>query len=335
MLRCRPCQEGPQLDFGSGTVDLAASHRAGSRDDQPLGLRGWTVVAKEWLKCFSSKNWRNGWDDHQDKLSRWMAWETIRSSMQIFTAFRGCEIGNPLLFMQGCESALRSSRAHWKAHLWTQALISHFTLVGNFKRVIEIAGTKQSCSATITKISWNLLTLVVFLLNLIFKWYHSLGKQPWRWQVALELLSSMESWHLRCTPLSSSHQCGSNRNGDWELVRLMDWWTSSSKIAWKSLPCLIQTKCAVELLLNDLTHFVLESEHLKISSQKMPKSQATNLQWWPRPPLRLATFWEPWRLSMWRKKLPQKSTKHWWHLLYVFELIFLICRPSFCGLERR
>ena len=109
MLRCRLCQEGPQLDFGFGTVDLPAIHRAGSRDDQPLGLRGWTMVTKEWLNCFFL---------HHKKLNA-----------NLYN-FRGCEIWNPLLFMQGCESALRSSREHWKAHLWTQALISHFTLVG-------------------------------------------------------------------------------------------------------------------------------------------------------------------------------------------------------------
>ena len=57
---------------------------------------------------------------------------------------------------------------------------------------------------------------------------------------------------------------------DLEPVRLMDRWTNSSKIEWKSLPCLIETECTVELSLNDLTDFVLESEHLKISSQKMP-----------------------------------------------------------------
>lgn len=94
MLRCRLCQEGPQLDFGFGTVDLPAIHRAGSRDDQPLGLRGWTTI-------------KTSFQDGYANLYN----------------FRGCEIWNPLLFMQGCESALRSSRAHWKAHLWTQVLI--------------------------------------------------------------------------------------------------------------------------------------------------------------------------------------------------------------------
>ena len=101
----------------------------------------------------------------------------------------------------------------------------------------------------------------------------------------------------------------------------MDRWTNSSKIEWKSLPCLIETECTVELSLNDLTYFVLESEHLKISSQKMPKSKATNLQWLPRPPLRLAGFWEPWRLSIWRKKLPQ--IKHWWLLHFYWWLLLV------------
>ena len=205
--------------------------------------------------------------------------------------------------------------------------------------MIEIAGTKQSCSATITNISWNsLVSLVIFLLNLIFKWHHSLGKWPWHWQVALVLLSSVESWHLRCTPLSSWHQCGSNRN-------------EGRAVACDSKPGATyglvdqQLKNSVEIIAMshsnkmhgptvDLTDFVLESEHLKILSQKMPKSKATNLQWWPRHPLRLAGFWEPWRLSMWRKKLPQIPTNKAsmtftfcffnWYLLLVGKSYYLL-----------
>ena len=59
MLRCRLCQEGPQLDFGFGTVDLAAIHRAGPRDDQPLGLRGWAMVGWPSRQAFKMDALRN------------------------------------------------------------------------------------------------------------------------------------------------------------------------------------------------------------------------------------------------------------------------------------
>lgn len=318
MLRCRLCQEGPQLDFGFGTVDLPAIHRAGSRDDQPLGLRGWTMVTKEWLNCFFL---------HHKKLNA-----------NLYN-FRGCEIWNPLLFMQGCESALRSSRAHWKAHLWTQVLIGVSHLWGiqkgdwNHRNETELFSNYYK----------NILKFVNILSSFLTK--SDLQMTSISWQTTLMLTGRFGAAKLYGILASSLHTLellasmwikqkrGTGVACDWELVRLMNWWTNSWKIEWKSLPCLIQTKCTVELSPNDLTDFVLESEHLKILSQKMPKSKATNLQWWPRPPLQLAGFWEPWRLSMWRKKLPQIPTNKasmTFTFCFQIDMCYLSASPTFC-----
>lgn len=242
MLRCRLCQEGPQLDFGFGTVDLPAIHRAGSRDDQPLGLRGWTTI-------------KTSFQDGYANLYN----------------FRGCEIWNPLLFMQGCESALRSSRAHWKAHLWTQVLIGVSHLWG----IQKSDWNHRNETELFSNYYKNILKFVNILSSFLTKsdlQMTSLGKRPWCWQVALVLLSSMESWHLRCTPLSSWHECGSNRN-------------EGRAVACDSKPRATyglvdqQLKNSVEIIAMshsnkmhgptvDLTDFVLESEHLKILSQR-------------------------------------------------------------------
>lgn len=69
----------------------------------------------------SHLGWEDGpWSRRNDWIVFFLHHKKLNANLY---NFRGCEIWNPLLFMQGCESALRSSRAHWKAHLWTQVLI--------------------------------------------------------------------------------------------------------------------------------------------------------------------------------------------------------------------